>query len=100
MTDIDSSYFEIMGYNGGVMYCESCTATITNGNFFDTNSYNGGVFYLLDAVDVTLDAPKMSFGKAIGSGGAIYADKTGGDVAASVNFLNCGTLQADYFQRF
>ena len=98
LVDTDSTYIEIAGNLGGVMYCDSCTAVITNPNFEDTNALNGGVFYFIDGVDVTLDGATMKYGMALNSGGAIYAVTSGGDVAAKLTFSNCGSTATDYFQ--
>ena len=79
------------------MYCESCTATMTNPYFEDNNAQNGGVFYFLDEVDFTLDGAILKYGMAIENGGAIFADKSSVDVVATLSFLNCGALPSDYF---
>lgn len=98
LTDTDSTYIETSGILGGMMYCDSCTATMTNPYFEDNNAYDGGVFYLLDEADITLDGAVLNYGMALNNGGAFYADKTAGDVPSSVSFLNCGSLPSDYFQ--
>jgi len=103
LVDTDSSFAETAGELGGVIFCDSCTATFQGPNtyFEDNNAIDGGIAYMKNQAVLLFDQAILKYGKARRDGGAIYAVKDlPGNQPSSVTFQGCSSVPADFFQYY